>query len=100
MVLAMSILLMLLMGLLLFSGVWILTTNMNVDVDGKGLDILCSLCVLLMIAWMSKVYRFITEWKDTGQVGKWNPHWSYGTLGFWWSKRSKRGGNDPKLING
>jgi len=58
MVSAMAMLSMLLMDLLLFSGAWILTENMNVDVGEKRLDIFCSLCVLLTIAWMSKVYRF------------------------------------------
>jgi len=66
MVTAMSILSMLLMGLLLFSGAWILAANMNVDAGEKGLDIFYSLCVLLTIAWMSKVYRFRIGWKDTG----------------------------------
>ena len=42
---SMSILSMLLMGLLLFSGAWILAANMNVDVGEKGLDMLCSLHV-------------------------------------------------------
>lgn len=63
----------------MFSGAWILAANMHVDVGEKGLDIFYSFCVLLTIAWMSKVYRFRTGWIDTSQVGKWNPHLFYGT---------------------
>lgn len=55
---------------------------MSVDLGENGLDIFCSLCVLLTIAWMSKVYRLRTDWIDTIQVGKWNPHLLMGLKPF------------------
>lgn len=54
----MSVCLVLLFILFIFSSMWMITKNMDVYMDGKWNSVLCNFYVVLMILWMSNMYRF------------------------------------------
>lgn len=53
----------LLFNLFIFNSVLLVTTNMDVDRDGKWNSVLCNLCVVLMIVWVSNMYNWPIDTK-------------------------------------